>query len=86
MELAAAEPSCVHRKPARLSGARLLKRVFEQRLRSARHEAVTHPGLGAQPARLRRVGLDLIAQVGHLHTHGQDRAHQAGPHARHLSC
>ena len=28
-ELAAAEPSCVHRKPARLSWARLLKRVFE---------------------------------------------------------
>ena len=27
-ELAAAEPSCVHRKPARLSWARLLKRVL----------------------------------------------------------
>ena len=32
-ELAAAEPSCVHRKPARLSWARLLKRVLARTLR-----------------------------------------------------
>ena len=28
-ELAAAEPACEHRRPARISWARLLKRVFE---------------------------------------------------------